>query len=114
LEHLANPNPVFELFVGTLILIVVIFVHGVGIRNISRQFSKSWAHVTSTTPHWRLNLMLSVTIAALALLHFAETLIWAVPLYVREIIPSHLLASRKWRHSLSWASTVQTERNDNV
>jgi len=88
LDHLANPNPVFEIFVGTLILIVVIFVHGVGIRSISLQFSKSWANVTSATPHWRLNLMLSVTIAALAILHFAETLIWSVPLYVREIIPS--------------------------
>jgi len=88
LEHLSNPNPLFEIFVGTVFLIAVIFVHGVGIRRISRQFSKSWAHVTSTTPHWRLNLMLSVTIAALAALHFAETLIWAVPLYVREIIPS--------------------------
>jgi hypothetical protein len=32
--------------------------------------------------------MLAVTIAALAVLHFAETLIWAVPLYVRDIIPS--------------------------
>jgi len=88
LEHLSNPNPLFEIFVGTVFLIAVIFVHGVGIRRISRQFSKSLAHVTSTTPHWRLNLMLSVTIAALAALHFAETLIWAVPLYVREIIPS--------------------------
>lgn len=88
MDHLANPNPVFEIFVGTLILIVVIFVHGVGIRSISLQFSKSWANVTSATPHWRLNLMLSVTIAALAILHFAETLIWSVPLYVREIIPS--------------------------
>jgi hypothetical protein len=88
LDHLSNPNPVFEIFVGTLMLIVVIFVHGVGIRSISLQFSKSWANVTSDTRRWRLNLMLAVTIAALALLHFAETLIWAVPLSVRDIIPS--------------------------
>ncbi|MBB3564360.1 hypothetical protein FHX06_005724 [Rhizobium sp. BK512] len=88
MDHLSNPNPVFEIFVGTLILIVIIFVHGVGIRTISLQFSKSWARVTSTTSHWRLNLMLAVTIAALAILHFAETLLWAVPLYIREIIPS--------------------------
>ncbi|PCD67668.1 ion channel [Rhizobium phaseoli] len=88
MDHLANPNPIFEIFVGTLILIVVIFVHGAGIRSVSLQFNKTWAHVTSATPHWRLNVMLSATIAALALLHFAETLIWAVPLYVRDIIPS--------------------------
>jgi hypothetical protein len=87
-DDLSTPKPVLEIFVGTLFLIVVIFVHGVDIRSISRQFSKSWSHVTSTTPHWRLNLMLAVTIAALAILHFAETLIWAVPLYERAIIPS--------------------------
>lgn len=54
-------------------MIVVIFVHGVGIWSICLQFSKSWAQVTSVTPHWRLNLMLAVTIAALALVRFAET-----------------------------------------
>jgi hypothetical protein len=44
--------------------------------------------VTSRTPHWWLNVMLAATIASLAVLHFAETLIWAVPLYERAIIPS--------------------------
>nr|WP_244495524.1 ion channel [Ensifer sp. Root278] len=87
-EVISTPKPVLEIFVGTLFLIVVIFVHGAGIRSISRQFNESWVHVTSATPHWRLNIMLAATIAALALLHFAETLIWAVPLYVKEIIPS--------------------------
>lgn len=80
--------PFLEIIVGTVFLTIVIFVHGAGIRRISRQFSKSWAKVNENTRHWRLNSMLAVTIASLALLHFAETLIWAVPLYVRAIIPS--------------------------
>ncbi|MBY5540563.1 two pore domain potassium channel family protein [Rhizobium leguminosarum] len=88
MDHLSNPDPVLEILVGTVFLVVVIFVHGAGIRSISLQFSKSWAGVTKATPHWRLNLMLAATIAALAILHFAETLIWAMPLYVRAIIPS--------------------------
>nr|WP_086998496.1 ion channel [Rhizobium sullae] len=88
MDHLSNPDPLLEILVGTVFLIVVIFVHGAGIRSISLRFSKSWAGVTNATPHWRLNLMLAVTIAALAILHFTETLIWAVPLYVRAIIPS--------------------------
>ncbi|OWW04592.1 hypothetical protein ATY81_00970 [Rhizobium sp. R72] len=88
MDDLSTPKPVLEILVGTVFLIVVIFVHGVGIRRISRQFSKSWANVTGSTPHWRLNLMLAATIAALAALHFAETLVWAVPLYMRAIIPS--------------------------
>ncbi|WP_331372382.1 ion channel [Sinorhizobium chiapasense] len=88
MDDLSAPESVLEILVGTLILIVVIFVHGAGIRVISRRFSTSWTHVTSTTPHWRLNMMLALTIGALAILHFAETLIWAVPLYFRAIIPS--------------------------
>lgn len=87
-DDLSSPKPVLEILVGTVFLTIVMFVHGLGIRCISRQFSKSWARVDSTTAHWRLNVMLAVTIAALALLHFAETLIWALPLYERAIIPS--------------------------
>ena len=42
MDEVSNTNPVLEIVVGTLILIVVIFVHGAGIRVINRQFSKSW------------------------------------------------------------------------
>ena len=44
--------------------------------------------MTRSTPHWRLNLLLAATIASLAMLHFAETLIWAIPISVRGLIPS--------------------------
>ena len=88
IDDLATPKPFLEIAVGTLILIAVIFVHGSGIRIINRHFSNSWVRMTSTTPHWRLNLLLAVTIGSLAALHFAETLIWAIPISVRGLIPS--------------------------
>jgi hypothetical protein len=88
MNDLSAPDPVLEIAVGTVILIVVIFVHGAGIRAINQRFSKSWIGVNSTTPHWRLNLLLTVTIASLTVLHFAETLIWAIPIHVRGFIPS--------------------------
>jgi Ion channel len=88
MNELSAPEPLLEIAVGTLILIVVIFVHGAGIRAINQRFSQSWVHVNSTTPHWRLNLLLAMTIASLTALHFAETLIWAVPISVRGFIPS--------------------------
>ncbi len=83
MDDLVTPNPFLEIAVGTLILIAVIFVHGSGIRIINRRFSNSWVRITDTTPHWRLNLLLAVTIDSLAALHVAETLIWAVPLSLR-------------------------------
>jgi hypothetical protein len=88
MDELSAPKPVLEIAVGTLILIVIIFVHGAGIRIINQRFSKSWIRMTRTTSHWRLNLLLALTIGSLVALHFAETLIWAIPIYVRGFIPS--------------------------
>lgn len=88
MEELSTPNPVMEVILGTLLLIVVIFVHGAGIRAINRRFSKSWVRMSANTPHWRLNALLASTIGSLAALHFAETLLWAVPISVAGLIPS--------------------------
>ena len=88
MDELSAPNPVLEIVIGTLVLIIVIFVHGVGIRTIHRRFSKSWIHVNDFTPHWRTNLLLAFTIGSLAALHFAETLLWAGPISLMGLIPS--------------------------
>ncbi len=88
MDELSAPNPIFEIALGTLIMIVIIFVHGVGIRTINQRFSKTWIHVNSDTPHWRINLLLAFTIASLAVLHFAETLLWAAPVWLMGLISS--------------------------
>ena len=81
------PNPLLEVLVGTIGLIVIIFVHGISIRVINRRFSERWVHVTPHTARWRVNLMLAVTIAALSVAHFAETLLWALPISYTGMIP---------------------------
>lgn len=88
MDELSAPHPVLEVFLGTLAMIVIIFVHGAGIRTINRRFSKSWVQVDEQTPYWRLNLLLAVTIAALSALHFAETFLWAIPIRVMQLVPS--------------------------
>src|SRR4051812_24186015 len=88
MNELSGPKPVLEIVFGTLIMIVIIFVHGAGIRKINQRFSESWVHVNETTSYWRLNLLLAVTIASLAALHFAETLLWAILIYLAGQIPS--------------------------
>ncbi|TIM11621.1 MAG: two pore domain potassium channel family protein [Mesorhizobium sp.] len=82
------PKPVLEIVFGTLIMIVIIFVHGAGIRTINQRFSESWVHVNDTTAYWRLNLLLAITIGSLAALHFTETLLWAIPIFLAGLIPS--------------------------
>ena len=88
MNDLSTPEPVLEIAVGTVILIIVIFVHGAGIRAINLRFNRAWVHVDSGTSHWRINLLLAATIASLSALHFTETLIWAAPIYARGFIPS--------------------------
>jgi hypothetical protein len=85
---MAAPSPLIELLVGTIGLIVIIFLHGIGIRVINRRFSDAWVHVGTATPRWRLNLILSLTIASLSVLHFAETLLWAVPIHAAGMVAS--------------------------
>jgi hypothetical protein len=88
LEQLVSPTPYRELAFGILVLIVIIFVHGIGIRVINQRFSASWVRVTPETPHWWLNLMLGITIAALTILHLGETLLWSLPIYAMGLIPN--------------------------
>ncbi|MGE3873295.1 MAG: ion channel [Parvibaculaceae bacterium] len=81
------PSPVLEILVGVLILIIIIFVHGMGMRLVNRRFSAAWARVTPTTPRWRTDTLLAIAIGLLAVIHLIETLLWALPLYLADIIP---------------------------
>lgn len=88
MNDLSVPNPVFEIVLGTLIMIVIIFVHGLGLRAVNQRFSNSWIHMNETTPHRRINLLLAFTVGSLAVLHFVETLLWATPVSLMGLIPS--------------------------
>jgi len=67
------PKPVLEIVFGTMTMIVIIFVHGAGIRTINQRFSEPWIHVNATTAYWRLNLLLAMTMAFLAALHLPRS-----------------------------------------
>jgi hypothetical protein len=88
LENAIISESFVEVLVGMFVLVVVIFVHGAGMRIVNRRFSIAWARVNERTPHWRLNLLLAIVIGSLTALHLAETLIWAAPISAAGIIPS--------------------------
>ena len=50
-EVVSTSFDLLQIALGIAILVVVVFVHGVGIRRISRYFSGRWVHVTTETPH---------------------------------------------------------------
>jgi hypothetical protein len=87
-NELEAPAPVLELFTGIVGLIVIIFVHGTGVRYINRRFSDAWVRVGPATPYWRVNVLLVAVIGSLGVLHLAETMIWAAPIHASGIIPS--------------------------
>lgn len=88
MDELSTPKPLLELVLGTVGMIVIIFIHGAGIRIINLRFSDAWVRVNELTAHWRINALLAFTIGSLATLHFAETLLWAIPLSAAGLIPS--------------------------
>jgi hypothetical protein len=88
MNELENPSPVLEIAIGTLGIILIIFVHGLGMRGITRRFNDAWVQVTPETAYWRVNLLLVVVVGALAVLHLVETLIWAVPIHSFGMIAS--------------------------
>lgn len=86
--QIATSFPVLEIIVGLVGMVVVIFVHGMGIRRITQRFATLWVRVTPRTPAWRVDLYLVRAVGTLAILHLGETLVWAVPIQLGGIIPS--------------------------
>jgi len=82
-----DSNPLLEILVGVMILVVIIFVHGMGMRLVNRRFNAAWARVTPASPAWRSESLLAIAISSLAVVHLIETLLWAMPLNLMGLIP---------------------------
>jgi hypothetical protein len=88
MDSITTADPLFELALGLLFLVLIIIVHGVAIRTINRRFSAAWVRVTGRRAYWKVDVLLSLTIAALALVHLAETFIWSLPIYGFRMLPN--------------------------
>jgi hypothetical protein len=81
-------DPFVEVTLGLVILVLIIIFHGTAVRTITRIYSQRWVTVTLRTPRWRVNMLLSAVVAGLAVVHLAETLIWSLPIYGFQMLPS--------------------------
>ena len=86
-EVVSTSFDLLQIALGIAILVVVVFIHGAGIRRVSRYFSERWVHVTTETPHWRVNLLFGSVIAQLVIVHLIEVMVWALPIYWLNLIP---------------------------
>jgi hypothetical protein len=81
-------DPLVEVMFGLVVLVAIIIIHGTAMRTITRQYSQAWVSVTLTTPRWRVNMLLSAVVAAMAAVHLVETLIWSLPIYGFRMLPT--------------------------
>jgi hypothetical protein len=86
-EVVSTSFDLLQIALGVAVLVVVVFIHGAGIRRISRYFSERWVHVTTETPHWRVNLLFGSVIAQFVIVHLIEVMVWALPIYWLKLIP---------------------------
>lgn len=85
----AASQPLFEVAIGTLGLVVVIFVHGFLMSAISRRFNRSWVRIDTPgrAKFWRSDLLVAGVITAFVAAHLLATLIWSVPMQYFGLIP---------------------------
>lgn len=83
-----DPFPFAEFLFGVLGLVVIIFIHGIGVRRITRMFNNHWTRLTPRVPAWHVNLLFGMVIAALVALHLFETLVFALVIWMVGLLPS--------------------------
>ena len=76
----AVQNPLREVALGIALLVLVIMFHGLCMRLINRRFNRSWSQVSVSTPLWKINLILSSVVTALAATHMIESIAFVLPL----------------------------------
>jgi hypothetical protein len=83
-----QPNTLTELGFCLFIAVIMISVHGWCVGSVSHRFAASLENLPRTAAAWRISLLVSLTIASLALVHLLETLIWVVPIWWMGLIPT--------------------------
>lgn len=86
-ERIAQNGPLLEIGVGIAMLILIILIHGVGLRLVVHHVNRRWA-IEVNARLWRTNLTLGAAVGSLATLHMAETLLFALPLYWHGLFPN--------------------------
>ncbi|MCB1500713.1 MAG: two pore domain potassium channel family protein [Bauldia sp.] len=82
----ALANPVVELALATLVLAIVVAIHGWSLGQVQKHFSSRFALYSPATPRWRVSTLTAVTIVLLVAIHLAETILWTVPLIYFQIL----------------------------
>ncbi len=78
-----------EVAIAALLLTTLVGLHGLGLTYASARFSRRLARLTDKTPLWRVHWVMTVTVGSFVLVHLAECIIWAMPIYGLGIAHSY-------------------------
>lgn len=82
-------DPAVEIGLATLLLVVVIGIHGICLGQISKLFATRIARLKPTSPRWRASTLTAVSIGLIVALHFGETHLWALALIEAGLISGY-------------------------
>jgi hypothetical protein len=83
----ADFRPIWEIGIGTLLLLVVLFVHGAGMFSVQRAFNRSWPRIVAERHQFVRKLFMAAVVLGLMTIHFIEILLWAGTLYGLQAFP---------------------------
>lgn len=77
-------RPFWEIGIGTLLLLTVLFIHGAGMFSIQRAFNRYWPHVVMQRHQIVRKVFMGAVVLSLLTIHFTEILLWAGTLFVLQ------------------------------
>ena len=92
LSHFAAVMPVADLLFGGGMLVLIMLVHGIGIRSVTGAVVRRSQDILRQPSMWRADLLMSGAVFALLALHVLEIFLWAAALVYGGLIPDWHLA----------------------
>lgn len=76
-QHLAQALPVADIAFGGVMLIVIILIHATGVRTVTNIVAKRMRVIMAHPRIWQADLVMSLSVVLLLVLHLVETMVWA-------------------------------------
>ena len=84
MSEVFNPTiyrQVWEIGLGTALLLAVLFIHGAGMFSIQRAFNRLWPRVVTQRHQFLRKVFMGAIVLSLLGIHFIEILLWASTLF---------------------------------
>ena len=92
LEQVSAVMPGSDLLFGGAMLIVIMLVHATGVRTVTTRAARHSERLLEKPSMWRADLLMSVSVAMLLLLHVLEIVLWSTALVYSGLVPDWRIA----------------------